>query len=238
MNSSETWECITMADQNNIVSVCLVKRDDVSGVPIISSLEIRPLGEHLYPTVTDNRTLTLLNRYDYGSTTGDIIRHPGDIYDRIWHVTEGKTSLKEVPAQPLSATITGNSGYDVPSVVLSTAYSGDMFYGWKNNMKSPILGQQVYFHFAEVESLADNDPRLIDIYVNDVIVEGAYRPKKLYGDTIVTPVLPVLSNYTFNLTKNSGTTEPPILNAIEFYAVRSTDSPTTFGQEETCLPAD
>ncbi|KAK1286472.1 putative LRR receptor-like serine/threonine-protein kinase [Acorus calamus] len=64
---------LIMVAQTNTVSVCLVNKD--TGTPYVSAIELRPLGDNLYPAATDNTSLTFQDRYNYApAVTSEKIR--------------------------------------------------------------------------------------------------------------------------------------------------------------------
>ncbi|KAK1286474.1 Receptor-like protein kinase [Acorus calamus] len=156
--------------------------------------------------------------------------YPKDKYDRRWWPVQGKASLPQLDTR---STIKGNSGYDVPSVVMDTADSGDMYSLWNNVFKNPILGYHVYLHFMEIQILNASQSRLIDIYFNNKIFMTGFQPKYLYTDTISNnDPLSEFPNAFYNLSASIGSTLPPLLNAAEVYAaVNWVINASTFGQD-------
>ena len=53
------------------ISVCLVNTN--SGTPFISALEIRPVDDSIY-NKTQSGSLSLFNRFNFGSDTNDTVR--------------------------------------------------------------------------------------------------------------------------------------------------------------------
>lgn len=66
-------EIITIA-KNDFISVCLMRRRGL-GNPYISALELRPIDMDMYNASTESEALVLYNRYDVGSTSGQILRY-------------------------------------------------------------------------------------------------------------------------------------------------------------------
>jgi hypothetical protein len=70
--SLTVWkEVITIAPSNS-VSVCLINFG--SGIPFISSLELRPLEDTMYPFVNTSVSVSYFQRYRYGNVTDLITR--------------------------------------------------------------------------------------------------------------------------------------------------------------------
>ncbi|KAK1286475.1 Senescence-induced receptor-like serine/threonine-protein kinase [Acorus calamus] len=219
---------LIMVARMETVSVCVVNTE--KGTPYISAIELRPLSDALYPAATVNTSLTLQGRSNFASATEDVIRYPKDKYDRRWWQVRGKASLPQLDTR---STIKGNSGYDVPSVVMDTADSGDMYNLWTNVFKNPILGYHVYLHFMEIQILNASQSRLIDIYFNNKIFMTGFQPKYLQVDTLFNAdPLSDIPNAFYNLSASIGSTLPPLLNAAEVYAaVNWVINATTFGQD-------
>ncbi|KAK1312582.1 Senescence-induced receptor-like serine/threonine-protein kinase [Acorus calamus] len=226
-DNATVFELIMVARMKT-VSVCLVNTG--KGTPYISTIELRPLSDALYPAATVNTSLTFQGRVNFASATPDVIRYPKDKYDRRWFPISGEASL---PPLDTRLTIEGNSGYDVPSVVMDTANSGDMYDLWTNVFKNPILGYYVYLHFMEIQILNASQSRLIDIYFNNKIFMTGFQPKYLYTDTIFNnEPLSEFPNAFYNLSTSIDSTLPPLLNAAELYAaVNWAIDASTFGQD-------
>jgi len=85
-----------------------------------------------------------------------------------------------------------------------------------------------YFHFNEVEKLAENETRSFNITVNGDFLFGPEIPVHQAVDTVVsTKPLTGATRYLFSLLKTENSTLPPILNAYEVYKV------IDFSQSET-----
>ncbi|KAK1286478.1 putative LRR receptor-like serine/threonine-protein kinase [Acorus calamus] len=63
---------LIMVARTETVSVCLVNTG--KGTPYISTIELRPLSDALYPAATSNTSLTLQARSNFASATEDVIR--------------------------------------------------------------------------------------------------------------------------------------------------------------------
>ncbi|KAK1286473.1 putative LRR receptor-like serine/threonine-protein kinase [Acorus calamus] len=69
-NNNTVFDLVMVA-RTETVSVCLVNTG--KGTPYISTIELRPLSDALYPAATSNTSLTLQWRYNFASATKDII---------------------------------------------------------------------------------------------------------------------------------------------------------------------
>jgi len=74
-------EVLTVAPSNSL-SVCLINFG--SGIPFISSLELRPLEDTMYPFVNTSVSVSYFRRIRFGNVTNPITRYPVDDYDRFW----------------------------------------------------------------------------------------------------------------------------------------------------------
>lgn len=102
------------------VQVCLVSTG--SGTPFISTLELRPLKDTLYPLVNITQGLVLIGRWNFGGL--DLIRYPDDPYDRAWVPMNRPGEWYNISTMSKVAMEVDDHrkpSYDVPSVVMQTA---------------------------------------------------------------------------------------------------------------------
>ncbi|KAF7089450.1 hypothetical protein CFC21_092424 [Triticum aestivum] len=148
------------------VQVCLVNTR--SGTPFISSLELRPLKDTLYPQANATQGLVLLGRHNFGAA--DLIRYPNDTYDRAWTpytnpedqwttiLTSSRVAMEVEDRKPL---------YDVPWVVMQTAVRPSnttrnvMWFPWdaEPNHVYPMPGLLPVFYLAELETVDSKQER-------------------------------------------------------------------------------
>ncbi|KAF8648094.1 hypothetical protein HU200_065135 [Digitaria exilis] len=93
--------------------VCLVNTG--SGVPFVSTLELRLLGDTLYPSVTASEWMAMYYRANMGSNI-DFTRFPSDGYDRFWW----QTNFPEWARKSTTETIKEDPNFAEPLVVLQT----------------------------------------------------------------------------------------------------------------------
>ncbi|CAB4272467.1 unnamed protein product [Prunus armeniaca] len=216
-------ELIYVPRRNNI-HVCLVNTG--SGVPFISTLELRPLPKASYQRETGS--LALVSRFDTGQRSDTVTRYPDDIVDRFWYAYN---DLDDWTQLNTSSTINSDP-YQLPSVVMSTA----------STPKNPSDSLSIiftlpdkdavyysYLHFAEVESLQLNQSRLQYVLDGDGGTYGPFAPQYLSGYTIYdTSTWSSGGKYVnISITRAEKSTLPPILNAFEIYMVKN------FVKEET-----
>ncbi|KAK9939373.1 hypothetical protein M0R45_016069 [Rubus argutus] len=141
----------------NYIHVCLVNTS--SGVPFISALELRPLPNSTYPEQKSN-SLALISRYDTG--TNRPYTYPDDKLDRFWYV------YNHTDWSQLNTTIDMNSSNyssQPPSIVMKSAATpknrtGSLDFFWEKDSADRNAKYLYYLHFAEVEKLPPNQPRL------------------------------------------------------------------------------
>ncbi|KAL0843541.1 hypothetical protein Bca101_016786 [Brassica carinata] len=130
---------------SNSLQVCLVKTGETS--PMISTLEIRPMGNDTY--ITKSGSLNLFSRM-YLKDSVTHIRYPKDVYDRVWSPyfwrewTQISTTLE----------VSNSNKYLPPRVVLQTAAtptnaSAPLTIQWRpSNVNDQYY---LYVHFAEIQ---------------------------------------------------------------------------------------
>ncbi|KAK7844125.1 putative leucine-rich repeat receptor-like protein kinase [Quercus suber] len=213
----------------NYLQVCLVNTG--LGMPFISAIELRPLNNKTYVTISGS--LALFSRYDLGSLSRTVYRYPVDVYDRIWYpyFDNEWTSLNTT----LTIDSQSNNYYQPASIVMGTAVTPinvtaplDMYW----DSESATSEYYIYMHFAEVEHLKPNQSRSINITLNGNYWWSISSPLYLYTTTVCSQsALEIAQTYNFKLFKTEGSTLPPIINAIEIYSVRNHSQPGTNKQD-------
>uniref|UniRef100_M4DQZ1 Protein kinase domain-containing protein n=1 Tax=Brassica campestris TaxID=3711 RepID=M4DQZ1_BRACM len=209
-------EIIHVVTQERL-QVCLVKTGPTT--PFISSLELRPLNNKSYVTQTGS-----LKRFArrYFSSSSRVIRYDEDQNDQAW--SPFLNSVTSTISTDLNVD-TSNSFYEVPQAVIRTAgvpVNASEPWSIRWTLDEPTDLSYVYMHFAEVQTLKDNDIREFNItYNNGIRWYPFLRPESLKISTIANPRA-ISSpdgkfNFTFTMTGNS--TLPPLLNALEIYTV-------------------
>lgn len=79
----------------------------------------------------------------------------------------------------------------------------------------------VYFHFAEIQDLKENDTREFDIELDGNIIQRAYSPKVLQSETKynTSPQKCRFGACTIYLIRTQRSTLQPLINAIEAFNV-------------------
>ncbi|CAA7017627.1 unnamed protein product [Microthlaspi erraticum] len=190
--------------------------------PIISALELRPLRDDTYNTT--NGSLKLLKRYYSSDFLGPSIRYPSDVYDREWKPISLSFGLSFVNT---SLNVNSSTPYELPQEVISKAVinknvTEKLSFDWiVDNREDQAL---IYLHFAEIQTLRDNDTREFDVVWkgNDGnITISAYRPPKLQLETLynTSPMKCRFLACTVELVMTQSSTLPPMINAMEAYMI-------------------
>ncbi|XVF26877.1 hypothetical protein REPUB_Repub14bG0057700 [Reevesia pubescens] len=193
--------------------VCLVNTG--SGTPLISSLEIRPSNY----SINGSSALLYVGNYDLGSESDAVtVRYKDDIYDRVWYPAQPLGSVSINTSLDIDTQDSGNL-YKLPAEVLRTAVkpsNGSNSLTFSSSFSSNY-DYNVYFHFAELEDFAEDQPRELAITLNG-IKYGPYTLQYLKPLSISVQSLKTEGNFSFTI-NTTKTGLPPILNAFEFYAV-------------------
>ncbi|CAA7032174.1 unnamed protein product [Microthlaspi erraticum] len=202
---------------SNSLQICLVKTGVTT--PLISALEIRPLGNNSY--ITKSGSLSLMFRL-YLTQSTRYIRYKNDIYDRQW-LAYFQDEWTQVSTTSIVA---NNNSYDPPKAALATAAiptnaSEPLTLEWSNPEK-PDDQYYMYRHFAEIQDLRSTDTREFNMVWNgEVISAEPIIPNKLRVSTSfsVSPRNCPGGECMFQLIRTSRSTLPPLLNAFEIFTV-------------------
>ncbi|KAJ3695083.1 hypothetical protein LUZ60_000460 [Juncus effusus] len=199
------------------LQVCLINTGQ--GIPFISSLELRPLNETLYPLSNETQSLVLDSRCNYGTTP--LVRFPNDKHDRIW------LNCSDPSYSTISTTSTvqnvENDLFEVPSAVMQSAIIGTTFeptidYYW-NDTDSTVT-YFIILDLSEIQKLASTDMRAFDVFFNDVkLTKKPFMPDRLYSDAFYFEAFGG-GWYNISLRRTINSTLPPILNAIEIFLIQ------------------
>lgn len=157
------------------------------------------------------------------------IRHPQDVYDRVWTGEIVGNGLHQIANTAAVDELIRNSGsYKVPGEVLMTAEETiNRTYYWYRYWKSPNATYKwyLYFHFAEIQILQSNQTRAFGIYVQGSIVRTVFP---VYLKPVTVESLPVSgSQIIYNISATTDANLPPFSNAVEiYYGVDLTNSQT------------
>ncbi|CAH8357025.1 unnamed protein product [Eruca vesicaria subsp. sativa] len=201
--------------KSNSLDICLVKTGTT--LPMISAIEIRPLGNDIY--LTKSGSLALFFR-DYFSTSVEEIRYADDIYDRVWY------PFFDSPYKQITTNLDINNSdtYKVPKTALMSAAT-------PKNASEPLLitwtpkpsnaEVYLYMHFAEIEALEATQKREFDVILKGNFNHSGFSPPKLELYTLYTAEAVQCDSEGCNLqlVKTPKSTLPPLINAIEVYTV-------------------
>ncbi|VVB16617.1 unnamed protein product [Arabis nemorensis] len=204
---------------SDLLQICLVKTGPTT--PIISTLEIRPMGNDTY--ITKSGSLRLHTRL-YLSETEKLLRYPDDVYDREWNAYFEKDNWTELIST--TRAVENSNDYDPPKAALATAAiptnaKEPLKLEWSNPEK-PDDQYYLYGHFAEIQGLGSNDTREFNMVLNGkVLSSDPVIPKKLKVTTVlsVSPMTCDGGECSLQLVRTNSSTLPPLLNAFEVYTV-------------------
>ncbi|KAE8700679.1 putative leucine-rich repeat receptor-like protein kinase [Hibiscus syriacus] len=185
--------------QSDYLYVCLVNTGN--GVPCISFLQLIPIDNTTYPTLSQTESLDHYARYDVGLSSSE---------DSINTLT-GFPKTFSIDIGILITACTPVNGSQPMDIYMSSSSTDASYY--------------VYMHFAEVEELQANESREFSIYHNGDIWYGPFSPMYLNTTTIYSTSS--LKDLNFTIERTSGSTLPPILNAFEIFEVKDFSQPQT-----------
>ncbi|CAA7410062.1 unnamed protein product [Spirodela intermedia] len=142
--------------------------------------------------------------------------YPDDPYDRRWYPVPLGRNISTV------AIVDPVDGFPVPQAVLKTAATAASL---SESLKITIPGSpedhtHLVMYFAELQQLGDNETREFKIYQGDSPFYGPVRPNFLKALVIYTRPPGQPGGLTYSLRATANSTLPPIINALETFALR------------------
>uniref|UniRef100_A0A0E0QQA9 non-specific serine/threonine protein kinase n=1 Tax=Oryza rufipogon TaxID=4529 RepID=A0A0E0QQA9_ORYRU len=214
----ESYEALFVA-WGNLAPVCLVNTGQ--GTPFVSSIELRPLVDTLYPDhVKANQSMAMYDRRVMSTTNAYIAgSYPFDRYDRFWWPGDSNPLWDYLNS---TRSIQPESSTEVPSALLQKAVqaagNGTMLnITWQDH--TPALQFTVFLHFADFQKSLQ--PRQFNIYFNSHDKPYLYNPPYLAAGVVYSPSWYSEFDGQFNVTL-AATAEsvlPPMLNAYEIYTL-------------------
>ncbi|KMZ61344.1 hypothetical protein ZOSMA_531G00040 [Zostera marina] len=230
----------------NWMFVCLVNTD--SGTPFISSLELRPLNDNMYPLVMLNQTsVRTLSKKKYSTNYKKTIRYPNHIYDSFWSPYTSD-SLETLSTTSKNIEQCSNCFlYPVPLDVVQTCgvpiANGpaiiNITFQWpflNNNIRSRKIAFTL--HITEIESPPINDESRSYYYLSrntKYNLNGPFNyPSYLESGYLHSsePWTSTSDYFNFVLRKADNSTHPPILSAVEIYEVKESTTMYLTNEEE------
>ncbi|KAJ3695084.1 hypothetical protein LUZ60_000461 [Juncus effusus] len=229
-------------------NVCLL--DKGTGMPFISSLDLRPLNTGLYPAVSNaSVSMSLHRRLNAGVDDSVLVRYPDDQHDRIWEPFSLPGSWTQVnttsPVKNLP-----NDMFEPPSAVMQTASSTDpgfqlRFY-WLPDTEYKSPSYYLIMYFSELlppqnnqtkdpkkdpkkgDPTTKNQLREFEIAINNLDwYPSLFIPDYLVADAIYGYVKSSSLQYNVMLYPTDNSTLAPLMNALEIFVVLPTaDLPT------------
>ncbi|BAF24873.2 Os09g0353200 [Oryza sativa Japonica Group] len=205
------------------------------GTPFVSSVELRPIDDELYPSVKTSESLSLFKRSDMGADTTTLTRYPADEHDRIWKGT-GNPGSTDISTQEK---IQSENSFEVPLPVLQTAITTPggndttLTVAWQDTRSSSEY--MVFLHFADFQKI---QPRQFNVTLNDIPIGSngrslMFSPSPLDSSSVYSSdgYRADDGNYNLVLRRTAASALPPMLNAMEIYTVITHDSPRTFHKD-------
>ncbi|XP_057862715.1 putative leucine-rich repeat receptor-like protein kinase At2g19210 [Cryptomeria japonica] len=199
--------------------VCLARVNESNGLPIISSLELRPLNQSMYWPVNQASSLLRLEYSDFGAQDLDKnIRYPDDPFDRLW-----SPSVVDFPSITSENKVSMGVAYEQPpSLVMQTAETSypssptTMDLPYRRSSRSGNLYISMYF--AELQAdLNATDIREFDFFLdNKKLNDAPIQPIYLQSSNI-SVLVPYGKTDTeaFRLQATNRSTLSPITSALE-----------------------
>ncbi|KAE8805705.1 putative LRR receptor-like serine/threonine-protein kinase [Hordeum vulgare] len=236
--SSTIWKEVLTVAQGDSMSVCLINFG--TRTPFVSSLELRPLQDAMYPFVNSSMSISYFRRIRFGTATEYITRYPLDPYDRFW---EGWSfSYSTYPWMTLNTStqvrrLPGDNTFQVPEGILQGATTLDTNYSFFEinvaagpNLDAKNLQLLPIFHFAEIN--ISNQNRRFDIYSDNDLLFPDFSPSRFQADSMHQNGR-LLHNPAgiFLLNKTRSSRLPPLINAFEVYSPVRMDNLTTDAED-------
>nr|VDD20652.1 unnamed protein product [Brassica oleracea] len=201
---------------SNSLNICLVKTGET--IPLISTLELRPMENDCY--ITKSGSLNLHHRSYLRKSESNILRYANDTYDRIWNPYFWKEWTQ------ISTTLDAGrpNSYDPPKDALKNAAtptnaSGPLTIRWSS--ANPDAQYHLYAHFSEIQDLQANETREFNMFWNGDFFYGPLTPLKFGTNTIFSKSSRTCDEgkCSVQLIRTNRSTLPPLLNAFEVYTV-------------------
>ncbi|CAM0870430.1 unnamed protein product [Alopecurus aequalis] len=231
------WKEVLTVAPGNSVSVCLVNFG--SGVPFISSLELRPLLDAMYPFVNTSVSVSYFRRFRYGNITDYVTRYPTDVYDRFWE--SFSRTIRDAYSYPFISLSTsnevkslpGNDAFNVPLAILQNATTTEANYSgfYIDVATGPIRDAKTVqllpiFHFAEINE--SNPNRRFNIYSAEDVMFTDFSPSRFQVDSMYkNGQFLEKGDALFTLKKTAGSSLSPLINAFEVYSLVLMNNLTT-----------
>ncbi|KAJ4807577.1 Leucine-rich repeat protein kinase family protein [Rhynchospora pubera] len=225
----EIVELVLLASQPTL-SVCVSNAS--TGMPFISTLELRQFNGSVYYTQSETRfLLSLAARINFGAESNDSIRYPDDPFDRIWQSDSIKRANYLVDVAPGTEKISTTSpiyvGFDEmpPQKVMKTAVVGQNgTLTYRLDLEGFPANAWAFSYLAEIEDLPPDETRKFKLFIPGRpevskptidVQENAGGKNRMYEPGFWNISLPFV--FSFGLRRTNDSSRGPILNALEIY---------------------
>ncbi|CAI9105266.1 OLC1v1004153C2 [Oldenlandia corymbosa var. corymbosa] len=231
---SEVYYEAIYAVNADSTSIC-VAQTTPGQFPFISALEIRALDPSMYSSMEDGHALFLTRRIAFGAN--DTIRYSDDSYDRIWKPSPALNGLLAVTNE--SPTINTADGDYPPEAALAHAVTTpnvSFMIQLPTNFPPTEVPVYMNLYFSEVTELdPTTDTRSFTLYKGQASYSDPISPSFGEFNEIVVSNDTASSNTTFYLRADSGSTLPPLINAMEVFLVSDPLTDGTNSDDEATL---
>ncbi|XP_073014515.1 probable LRR receptor-like serine/threonine-protein kinase At1g51880 [Typha latifolia] len=197
--------------------VCVSRTHD-DQTPFISSLEVRSIGDSMYPGMNELYGWFMSYRVHFG--VGDVIAYPDDEYSRVWkpfstpnlntlnaNFTELLSNSYSSP--PLGAMLHAVEGRDPSSSIL-------LSFDFPQSSRS----NYVVLYFTEVIELTANQRRSFNVLIDGRDYGIVVTPQFQIVREVNVTARPASGMMNLSLTPiTSNSTLPPLINALEIYTM-------------------
>uniref|UniRef100_J3L540 Protein kinase domain-containing protein n=1 Tax=Oryza brachyantha TaxID=4533 RepID=J3L540_ORYBR len=221
--SNTVWkEAITVAPDTSI-HVCLINLE--SGIPFMSTLDLRPLQDTMYPFVNVSTSVSSFSRLRFGSVDELITRFPTDPYDRFWQSWANYSYPWSNMSNIINVTALPNIDiFGLPPAILGNASTIIDRYSWLNitvrssHYLTTELELLPVFHFLELGN--NGSRRTFDIYNVDEQqpLFSNFTPPAFLSSMFRNWFLHKGRRAYFQLRSTPNSQLPPLINAYEVYS--------------------
>ncbi|KAG8077769.1 hypothetical protein GUJ93_ZPchr0007g3952 [Zizania palustris] len=220
----------------DFIWLCLVNIGE--GMPFISTLELRPLNNTLYPYALNNQTNSQLYLYNYGPTNDEVIRYPDDPFDRIWVPYPYNTSVWTELTTTAPIEYGDENYFWAPRRVLQTAVTplNSRVLAFLQSLPASYF---IVLHPIELVSLTGNDSRWFNVTKNGKYLHGPVKPSYQLDSYLYSINSNLGANqvdhYDYALVQTENATLPPLINAAEVYSILELPTPMTDGVQAKAI---
>uniref|UniRef100_A0A0D9V6Y9 non-specific serine/threonine protein kinase n=1 Tax=Leersia perrieri TaxID=77586 RepID=A0A0D9V6Y9_9ORYZ len=233
LSSNTVWKEVITVAPDNFTSVCLIYLE--LGTPFISTLDLRPLQDTMYPFVNASTSVNYFSRLRFGSVNVLITRFPTDTYDRFWeswafynnsypwvnmHSDVNVTALPNIDIFGLPPAILGNGS------TIDGKYSSLNISVRAREYLATELELLPVFHFVELGNNSRRTFNICNVDEQEPLFSN-FTPPAFLSSMFHNWFLPKGRRAHFELRKTPNSQLPPLINAYEVYSRVKMENLTT-----------